>query len=610
MAAARGQPIPAPDEIPPHDDPPTPATELDRHFGLSSGLHSRSKNSTSPVPVRSDASSRHAEAAAPSSLPTFHFSGDGDGAGSFPSNGAPGPLFRGRAKTFASLTSPKNNGQPAELGPPEIRLKHDPQINGQPIEAFLYKDVAECPICFLYYPTYLNQTRCCEQPICSECFVQIKRPDPHPPEHTDPSEPAPANPAARSLEDESQLVSEPATCPFCVQPEFGVTYEPPPFRRGLAYGQHGHDRNTAMTSSTSLSNQGNQLQQTRRRGQSLSASNSTVITTDKIRPDWAKKLADARGQAARRSAAATALHTAAYMMGNSGSGSSFASLGRRRRVMMEGVGSHSLNPSHTRLEQMSPEHVEQMLLFLGGQESSRRERRGGGNGGSNDLLPSRMSSRGSRTEDLEEIMMMEAIRQSLAAEEERKKKEDKDAAKEAKKEEKRKAKEQKKADKAARKAGGTPAEYSSSRNNSGFFSSISSATTGGTSAALGPNLSLDSATEGKGKSKASSREASRTRRPAPLGFTALDEPSSVLHNQSFTAARSDPQRHLEQSRANVGSTAPPPPAPLQKTQSANSSSTTSSGSSAHTPQPQHISAQQAESTQTTNHDENVSRSAM
>lgn len=34
---------------------------------------------------------------------------------------------------------------------------------------------AECPICFMNYPKNMNWTRCCEQEICTECFVHIKR---------------------------------------------------------------------------------------------------------------------------------------------------------------------------------------------------------------------------------------------------------------------------------------------------------------------------------------------------------------------------------------------------------------------------------------------------
>ena len=448
-------------------------------------------------------------------------------------NSTPGPLFLGRAKTLASLTSTKSSNLPSESTPQEIRLPRDPNINGQPIEAFLYKDVAECPICFLYYPPYLNQTRCCDQPICSECFVQIKRPDPHPPDHADPNEPPASNPGSRIGDDDEQLVSESATCPFCVQPEFGVTYDPPPFRRGLGYA----NQNVGSASSLSLSKQNAGFAiAARRRGQSLSASAHGVITIDMVRPNWAKKLSDARSHAARRSAAATALHTAAYMMNGSG-GSGFRGLGRRRRPMLlDGSGSGA-----QRLETMNPAHVEQMLAMLEGQETSPRERRG-----THDLFPGRVSSRGGRNEDLEEIMMMEAIRQSLAAEDERKKKEEKEAAKEAKKEEKKRVKEQKKADKVAKKNGGIGSS-SSSANNSGFFS------TGGPSSSA---VVESSHADGKGKAKASSPEGSRPRGLAPLGFTALDEPSSVLHNQSFTTSRGDPQKHLELSRANLGSDVP------------------------------------------------------
>jgi hypothetical protein len=116
-------------------------------------------------------------------------------------------------------------------------LPPDPYVNGQPIDVYLYKGASECPICFLYYPPFLNRTRCCDQPICSECFVQIKRPDPHPPEHPEPDPNVSSDVTGeRSADGECQLVSEPAACPFCVQPEFGVTYTPPPFRRGVTYG--------------------------------------------------------------------------------------------------------------------------------------------------------------------------------------------------------------------------------------------------------------------------------------------------------------------------------------------------------------------------------------
>ena len=534
VAAAKGKPIPAPDEIPQEDSPSPVATEK----------FNAPEQNRPPEPIffpPPSATDSGTDAAA--SLPTTHklFA---DSSSSPPGSNTPGPLFRGRAKTLASLTSTKSNQQ-SEITPQEVKLPKDLFYNGQRIEAYLYKDVGECPICFLYYPLYLNKTSCCEQPICSECFVQIKRPDPHPPEHTDPNSPAPDPTVVRQQEEEGNLVSEPATCPFCVKAGFGVTYQPPPFRRGLAHANLSSGSASAVmgspsplsaqTTNTSLS-----PETTMSSILSDSASTDSVITTDIVRPDWSKKLHDARAHAARRSAAATALHTAAYMMGGAG-GSGFPSFGRRRRLQVVDSSGNG-NGVPQRLEGMNPLHVEQMLAAMEGQGSARAERRG-----THDLFPGRSSSRGSRTEDLEEMMMMEAIRQSLAAEEERKKKEEKEAAKEAKKEEKKRAKEQKKADKIARKNGG----YSSSANNSGFFSTGSMSTT---------DLQESNA-EGKGKARASTNEgpSGSQDRAKALGFSPLDEPTSVLNKDvDSTQSRSEAQRHLEQSRANLSSEATQP----------------------------------------------------
>ena len=62
-----------------------------------------------------------------------------------------------------------------------------------------------------YYPPNINRSRCCDQAICTECFVQIKRADPT----------------------TTHLVSEPACCPYCVRDNFGVVYTPPPWRAGI-----------------------------------------------------------------------------------------------------------------------------------------------------------------------------------------------------------------------------------------------------------------------------------------------------------------------------------------------------------------------------------------
>ncbi|KAI8097021.1 uncharacterized protein BX664DRAFT_325419 [Halteromyces radiatus] len=67
----------------------------------------------------------------------------------------------------------------------------------------LYKDTVECPICFLFYPPFINRTRCCGKVICTECFLQLKRSVDSP--------------------------SLPIPCPFCIQPHLGIVRVPPPW---------------------------------------------------------------------------------------------------------------------------------------------------------------------------------------------------------------------------------------------------------------------------------------------------------------------------------------------------------------------------------------------
>ena len=435
VAVARGLPLPAPDDIP-VEDTPLSSTMNDSQASTSK----QDANSlTNPVGFRSP--SYHLETP---SVPLEQGQPSSIGP-STPSSGS--ALFKGRAKTFASLTTSAKIASPAELTPREVNLPPDPFINGQRLEAYLYKDATECPICFLYYPPYLNRTRCCDQDICSECFVQIKRPEPHLPEHADPSQPTPppTDPESGALEDEGELISEPASCPFCVQPEFGIIYESPPFRRGLTYVTQISnwpmtDAASAMSSSTSLASSSGRFSPVtaaRRRNTSLSVTSTNVITTDRVRPDWATKLATARAHTARRSAAATALHTAAYLMGNQSDGRSFG-FGRRRRTNGE---SGLTGPSTS--AQLN------MLAALSERYAASARAGSFAEGGPLIEGASRGSSRSRRMEDLEDMMLMEAVRQSLAEEEERRKREEKEAKKESKKREK----ENKKAEKVAKKAG-------------------------------------------------------------------------------------------------------------------------------------------------------------
>ncbi|KAF2097888.1 hypothetical protein NA57DRAFT_66421 [Rhizodiscina lignyota] len=517
VAVARGLPLPAADEIPPEDT--SRNTSQTRAGERAADVNIN--HLTVPITSRSQSYTSDTSATLSPSHPAFSSSAPPPGVSQST------PFFKGRAKALAALKTSSNAGSQTDMTPQEIQLPKDPYVNGQQIEVFLYKDASECPICFLYYPPYLNKTRCCDQPICSECFVQIKRPDPHPPEHhDDPDNPNTSNGSNGSNgmsehqqppppEEENMLVCEPAACPFCVQPEFGVTYEPPPFRRGLVYAIQGRglsamSATSAMSSSSSLNSQGMSTpggtNTGRRRTTSLSASAPSVITTDRVRPDWAKKLSDARAHALRRAAAATALHNAAYVLGNVGGSDGRGLLGRRRRMFASIGDSGSANGS------------------------GNRERERGANLPGGENTTSGRGSRRTRMEDLEELMMMEAIRLSLASEEERRRKEEKEEVKRLKKEEKRAAKEAKKAEKAQRKSSGGMM-YTASSNASTISNFLASGS-------AQPQTPVD----GKGKA---------IDRGSPPSM--LNEPGASVADigSGPSSPREDPQRHLEHSRAQI-----------------------------------------------------------
>lgn len=423
IAAARGLDIPPADEVPEHLRPqPRPAE--------SSGTST--PNLTVPMGPRT-------------------LSASSDNPGSTPSSALPSPTsptaprtgspFKPHKKSLAAALNLSRNGSHTDIiAPREINLPRDPFVNGQPLEVFLYKEGLECPLCLMYYPPYLNRTRCCCQIICSECFVQIKRPDPHHPEHHGDGEGSqtPANPE----EHDGELVMEPAKCPYCTQPEFGVTYEPPPFRRGLTYAFNVPTLgaiSTAMSSSSSLNSSlsptsatpPSSFNATRRRTHSVSANAPGVISTDRIRPDWSTKLAAARAQQRRRAAAADALHHAAFVMGNQESRTIF---GRSSRFSRRGVGGHRGNES--------PSSSTNLQANDGGADAPSAPEPG----------PRTSSGRTGPSREridaahLENLMMAEAIRLSLADEEERRKKAEKEARKEAKKREKEERKAKKKGD--------------------------------------------------------------------------------------------------------------------------------------------------------------------
>lgn len=338
--------------------------------------------------------------------------------------------FKPRAKALAAaLNIPgSRNGSSTSLAMKEIKLPQDPFVNGQPLEVFLYKAAEECPICFLTYPPYLNRTRCCDQPICTECFVQIKRAEPHLPEHHPDGQTRDPNESLNPEDAPEMLISEPAACPYCQLPEFGVTYDAPPFRRGLTYTSSTLNliSSTAMSSQSSLNSSlspNSPTQPGRRRTHSLSANAPNVTTTDRVRPDWSTKLSSARAHQARRAAAATALHTAAFLVG----ANEQRSILRNGRFSRRNTGNSGSRSRGAAASADAPGD---------GQHGSSEGVDASDSNAVGDLGEDSGRGRRTRMDELEDMMFMEAVRLSLATEEERKRKEEKAYRKDAKRRQK------------------------------------------------------------------------------------------------------------------------------------------------------------------------------
>lgn len=177
----------------------------------------------------------------------------------------------------------------------KLDLKQNPNVKNKNLPSedlsyVLYKDGLECPICFLYLPAPMNYSKCCQQPICTECFVQIKRAEPHfPHEEFDPERPVRDD----SEKDPNLLTSEPPNCPYCATPNFAITYSPPT------------NRHTGIGGTTPYSYKINNNDDINDNDKTVITS---TITSDNIRPDWEIKLNKERSRLARRAANATAIH--------------------------------------------------------------------------------------------------------------------------------------------------------------------------------------------------------------------------------------------------------------------------------------------------------------
>ncbi|KJA15933.1 hypothetical protein HYPSUDRAFT_47867 [Hypholoma sublateritium FD-334 SS-4] len=230
-------------------------------------------------------------------------------------------------------------------------------------DALVYRGAVECPICFLYYPPNINHSRCCDQAICTECFVQIKRAEPT----------------------TTHIVSEPAACPYCVQDNFGVVYNPPPWRAGL-----GSEGSSTLWADPPRSTEPSAPPTHKRRQKSFGADSPEVVTTDQIRPDWEAKLDAVRAAVARRA---------------------------NRRIIMRQVGDRLIPVGVTsgRVHALTPEEAAAAGADANGSRRSRRRQAAQGA-----PLEQFMGMAG---QDLEELMLMEAMRLSLLDHEEHQRKE-------------------------------------------------------------------------------------------------------------------------------------------------------------------------------------------
>ncbi len=259
---------------------------------------------------------------------------------------------------------------------------------------------SECPICFLNYPSPLNFSRCCHQPICSECFVQMKRADPN--SHNPPS-------------------SEPRSCPFCVEPNFGVTYTPPEvLERQRRSSGSGSDSPNDATDAANFAEMAIGTGGVGDRGKKkiLAADDPSVITVDQVRPDWHYKLAQAEAAIARRANRRVIMRQVGDRLipigiSSSRMGADLAAAAESGRINMNGPGgSIILNDG-----QNWPGSTSNGSGLTSRRRSSRPSR------GATEGLPelARMMRMGAG-EDMEEAMVMEAMRLSLLEHEEQQRK--------------------------------------------------------------------------------------------------------------------------------------------------------------------------------------------
>ncbi|KAG0087564.1 SNF1-interacting protein [Podila epicladia] len=161
----------------------------------------------------------------------------------------------------------------------------------QDLQSRLYQGAVECPICFLYYPRNINRTRCCDKPMCTECFVQLKR-----------LESAP---------------TESPACPYCVEPHFGILYSasllptlPGPSTHGTSMAVSSSNNSLDRHSQTDT-----QTSPTSSRRRSTSHKHPEVVAADDLRPDWNRRILAARQPGSRRASTSSSVSGATFALG-------------------------------------------------------------------------------------------------------------------------------------------------------------------------------------------------------------------------------------------------------------------------------------------------------
>ncbi|CUM64551.1 uncharacterized protein PRCAT00002157001 [Priceomyces carsonii] len=247
-----------------------------------------------------------------------------------------------------------------------------PDLPSKDLLLRLYRNASECPICFLYYPPNFNISRCCVQPICTECFVQIKRLDPHPPHDDSSNEPG-------SDELPHSLISEAANCPYCALPNFGVTYDHP---KDLNTGVNGIKpsrysapfksipEGSALSSSPESDSGAPHVTAKLPRRTSIAADGPGVITTDMIRPDWEIKLNSARSKLARKAATASAIHASNLIMDDDECNDA----SRRRSTHNNSSRRRHTHSSSSRINPMEERMIEEALRLSLVDEEERKKK--------------------------------------------------------------------------------------------------------------------------------------------------------------------------------------------------------------------------------------------